>query len=138
MNDYSYYDDPAKTHDSRWVHRPRADWERYELRKNASTIEGRVYQGLQVLIRLRKTHPAFADGRLEIIPTGNEHVLGYVRLYEGQKVVVFANFSESVQILEAPFLERYGLDKRACLHGQGCLTPTGDLVLVPFDMQVWE
>jgi glycosidase len=26
LNDYTYRDDPAHASDSRWVHRPRADW----------------------------------------------------------------------------------------------------------------
>ena len=33
LNDYDYRDDPAKAHDSRWVHRPTTDWEMMERRK---------------------------------------------------------------------------------------------------------
>jgi len=28
LNEYSYRDDPAHQQDSRWVHRPKANWER--------------------------------------------------------------------------------------------------------------
>ncbi len=36
LNDYSYANDPAKAGDSRWVHRPFADWQRSEQRHDAS------------------------------------------------------------------------------------------------------
>ena len=40
LNDYAYRDDPAKAHDSRWVHRPFADPARYARRNDPATIEG--------------------------------------------------------------------------------------------------
>ena len=43
------------------------------------SIEGRIYQGLQRLIRLRKQTAAFSGGQLQVMNTGNPHVLGYVR-----------------------------------------------------------
>ncbi len=33
LNDYGYLDNPAHQNDSRWVHRPKADWERYVKEK---------------------------------------------------------------------------------------------------------
>ncbi|MFN3491412.1 MAG: amylosucrase, partial [Anaerolineales bacterium] len=66
LNDYSYLQNPAHAYDSRWVHRPQADWEKYKKRKDSNTIEGRVFQGLRKLIELRKKHTAFAGGNLEI------------------------------------------------------------------------
>ncbi len=56
LNDYSYRDDPAKADDSRWVHRPFADWEKYARRTDLATTEGRIYQGLHRLIDLRLRH----------------------------------------------------------------------------------
>ena len=46
LNDYSFRADPAKAHDSRWVHRPTADAARYARRSQPGTIEERIYSGL--------------------------------------------------------------------------------------------
>ena len=34
LNNYTYRDDPHKTRDSRWVHRPYVDWNKYEKRSD--------------------------------------------------------------------------------------------------------
>ncbi len=75
LNDYSYRDDLHKAYDSRWVHRPRADWKRYTRRTDQATVEGGVYIDLQKLITLRKTQAVFSGGELELLETGNEHML---------------------------------------------------------------
>ena len=53
LNDYCFYDDPAKANDSRWVHRPFMKWDKADRRGDATTIEGRLYQRLRKLIDLR-------------------------------------------------------------------------------------
>jgi glycosidase len=117
LNDYSYRDDPDKARDSRWVHRPKADWERYARRNDPATIEGRVYQGLQDLIRLRKTHPAFEGTQMEIIDTGNEHVLGFLRSHANHRAVIFANFSEQEQPIPPRILDQYNCQTMKVMHG---------------------
>lgn len=108
LNDYEYSRDPAKAADSRWAHRPATDWDKMSVRKNPSTIEGRVYGRLRALIELRKQYPGFGGGTTEVISTGSEHVLGYVRKAEGQKILVLANFSEREQSLSKNILEVNG------------------------------
>ena len=63
LNDYSYRDDPAKSGDSRWVHRPFANWEKIDRRNVPHALEAEVYGGLQRLIAVRKEFEAFAGGR---------------------------------------------------------------------------
>ncbi len=126
LNDYSYMQNPAHAYDSRWVHRPQADWKKYEKRKNSKTIEGRVFRGLQTLIEVRKKNQAFAGGNLEILRTGNDHVLGFVRRYKGKEVVVLANFSESPQAVSSSLIQGkkvlYG-------NGQNSIEPLEIIVL---------
>ncbi len=109
LNDYSYRNDPAKSHDSRWVHRPLMDWERVTRRDDLNTVEGRIFQGLQQLIELRKSNPVFAGGHMEVIDTGSDHVLGYVRVRDLERCLVLANFSEQEQKIPANVLRLYGL-----------------------------
>jgi glycosidase len=134
LNDYSYRDDPGKARDSRWVHRPRADWDRYARRDDPETVEGRVYQGLRKLMNLRKSHSVFTGGQLETAWTENEHVLGFIRARAGKRVILFANFSEHPQVVPARVLEQYGFSRGVkCLHGQGKISKQGGLSLPPYD-----
>ena len=137
LNDYTYRDDPAHERDSRWVHRPRADWNRYSRRNDPKTIEGRIYQGLQKLIALRKKNETFSGGKIEIISVENEHVLGFVRTYEGSRTVIFANFSESEQSIPRQVVEQQSLRGKKKLHGASVLTPQNNLPLQPLDFLVF-
>ena len=137
LNDYTYRDDPAHERDSRWVHRPRADWEKYEKRNDINTVEGRVYQGLKKLIGLRKQLEAFAGGELEIIPTENEHVLGFMRIHAGKRAVIFANFSETTQTIPARIFEQYSVATKKYLHGISEAAASGDITLEALDLLIF-
>lgn len=138
LNDYSFRQDPAHERDSRWVHRPRADWEKYAKRHDPSCVEGQVYQGLQRLIALRKEHDAFSGGHLQVIQTGSDHVLGYVREHNGKRAVIFANFSEVPQTLPAHFLKGFSTDKIYVLHGISQVSLGADMLIAPLDFLVFR
>jgi amylosucrase len=133
LNDYAYRDDPAHERDSRWVHRPQADWEKYAKRNDGKTVEGRVFQGLKKIIGLRKQHKAFGGGELEIIPTENEHVLGFMRVHAGKRAVIFANFSEAPQTISARILEQYSVQGKKRLHGISKVSGQGDGIIEALD-----
>ena len=138
LNDYTYRDNPHKTRDSRWAHRPHADWKKYEKRTDVDTIEGKVYQGLQKLIALRKENEAFSGSELEVISTENEHVLAFTRIHAGHRAVVFANFSESSQTISPRIFKQYAVESKKCLHGiskNSCLI---DGIIEPLDFLVFE
>jgi glycosidase len=132
LNDYSYRDDPVHERDSRWVHRPRADWKQYAKRSNSRSVEGRVYQGLQELIALRKGNEAFSGGDLELIWTENEYILGFMRIHAGQRAIIFANFSEATQHIPSQTLDQYSIRAKKRLHGRSDL-PT----IEPLDFLVF-
>jgi len=137
LNDYSYRNDPDKADDSRWAHRPKTDWERVARRTEEHTVEGRLYGRLRHLIGLRKEHLACGGGETEIIDTGNPHVFGYVRQHQGQRMVVFANFSEGEQAVRANELRLHGLGYRFSDLVSGREIPIGeDLILEPLGF-VW-
>ena len=137
LNDYTYRDDPAHERDSRWVHRPRADWKKYSKRNDHNTIEGRVFQGLQKLIELRKQHEVFAGGELEVIQTENEHVLGFMRIHAGKRAVIFANFSEEPQIISQRIFEQYSVYSKQNLHGSSKISPHSEIAIEPLDFLVF-
>jgi amylosucrase len=104
LNDYSYRDDPAKAGDSRWVHRPATNWARMDKAQN-----GQIYREMLHLLDVRRATPAFADGGMEVVGTGNPHVFSFVRHHEAGRVLVFANFSEHEQVISANEVRLYGL-----------------------------
>ena len=137
LNDYTYRDDPAHERDSRWVHRPRSDWKKYAKRNVSNTIEGRVFHGLKMLIELRKQHEAFAGGELEVIPTENEHILGFMRTHAGKRAVIFANFSEESQTIPTRILEQYSMHGKKRLHGKSKVPPQNDVTMEALDFLVF-
>ncbi|HEU0295276.1 MAG TPA: alpha-amylase family protein [Anaerolineales bacterium] len=138
LNDYSYRDDPAHERDSRWVHRPRADWEKYARRHDPNCIEGRVYLGLQNLIALRKANAAFSGGELDIISTGNDHVLSYVRTHAGlRRAIVITNFSETPQTIPGRIFETHFAHGQKLLHGISQVSHQEQMTIEPLDFLVF-
>lgn len=116
LNDYDFTKDPAKAGDTRWIHRPRMKWEYLEelddhIENGVGSIRTRFFRSLQQMIALRKQLPAFAGQDMKLMSTGNEHVLGYVRIREGHRVIVLANFSEDVQEIHGNLLRMTGLGR---------------------------
>ncbi len=134
LNDYSYRADPAKLADSRWVHRPATHWERQALRHDPAAIEGRVYSRLRRLIELRQTHPIFSAQAIQVIETGNPHVLGYVRSQASARLLTFANFSEETQRLAVNQLRLYGLSYHFTDLATGQPIPFADVSLEPYQL----
>jgi amylosucrase len=103
INDSSFLDDAAKANDSRWMHRPRIDWDKVALRKRHGSVEQRIFDGLQKMIAVRKSIPAFADfNNRELIETGNPHLFVFMRDLPMQgrgRVLVVGNFDSSPQAL---------------------------------------
>jgi amylosucrase len=116
LNDYDFVKDPAKAGDTRWVHRARMQWEFLEeLEQPQSAANGslrsRIFRSLQKLIATRKHLMALTGQAMELISTKNLHVLGFVRMFEGHRVIVLANFSETPQSIAGNQLRTAGLGR---------------------------
>jgi len=135
LNDYSYYDDPAKADDSRWVHRPFMTGNKADRRADSASIEGRLYQRLRQLIELRQKCGALADGEMEVIDTGSEHVFGFVRSRGGERVAVLTNFTEQPQAIEAYRVRQHGFTQDCFdLVTGSTVVPEHMLALEPFQL----
>jgi amylosucrase len=119
LNDYSFRDDPAKVGDSRWVHRPAANWLNYDLRHtngHSPSIQARIYKTLRHMIEVRKSQPVLATS-LEGVRTDNPHVLGFAHFHDSGPLLVLGNFSERPQTIATEVL-----------HTQGFSWPAVDLI----------
>jgi amylosucrase len=90
LNDYDFVKDPAKAGDTRWVHRPKMKWEFLEelddkICADAGSIRLRIFKSLQHLIEVRKSLPALAGQQMELIKSGNSHLLGFVRIHKSYR-----------------------------------------------------
>ena len=95
LNDYSYHNDPLKWDDSRYLHRGNLNWDEVALRNDPKTRQGRIFQGLRRLEKLRTQYEVF-DSAADtwIVETYNDHILGIGRYYNGEKLIALFNFSE--------------------------------------------
>jgi amylosucrase len=95
INDYGYLNDPSKSYDNRWMHRPLIDWEKNERVNEPGTVEQKVFSGTQKLIRLRKQLDAFADyNNLQWISPHNIHLAAFVRSLNQQRIFCIFNYSD--------------------------------------------
>lgn len=103
LNDYRYRDNPAHSNDSRWVNRPKIDWDRAERRHAPGTIEYRVFNALRKMIAIRKEIPAFADfNNRQLLDIASPHLFAFTRftLRDGSSsILVVSNFAEESQTL---------------------------------------
>jgi amylosucrase len=111
LNDYDFVKDPAKSNDSRWIHRSKFQWDYFHQLETGDSIRKRLFTSLQQLIELRKQTPAMAGLEMELLGTDNEHVLGFVRLHEGHRLIVLANFTERSQEVDGNKLRMRGLGR---------------------------
>jgi len=116
LNDYDYALDPAKAGDSRWIHRPKMQWEYLEelndhIQSGNGSIRSRIFRSTQKMIELRKDLPALSGQTIELIAVANPHILGYSKVYEGHRLIVLANFSGEFQSVEGNKLRTAGLGR---------------------------
>ena len=130
LNDYDQ--EPRHAGDNRWVQRPRQDWVRAECRHDPNTLEGRVFQGLVNMVRVRRSTPQLhAATPSRAIDVGNDHVLGLERRHPLGLMLQIYNFSEEWQSLPASVLWETGLynpierigGARLNLNGSGWTLP---------------
>ena len=112
LNNDSFRQDIQKAHDSRWIHRPKIDWNKAELRHQHGSIEQRIFDGLKKLIAARKSIPAFADfNNRDLLEVENEHLFVFIRRHtemHNDSVLVVANFDGRPQHLNLADLGNRG------------------------------
>jgi amylosucrase len=95
LNDWSYTADPAHAHDSRWLHRPRMDWERAGAARLREGTAGRVYEGVRhILARRSRTPELHAAYPTLIADTGQNGLFAFVRMAPTNALVCIFNFTE--------------------------------------------
>ena len=108
-NDYSYLDDPGKSYDNRWMHRPVINWKKNENIDVEGTVEHRIFCDTQKLIAIRKKLSMLADFKnLTWLSPFNIHVAGYLRTLDETKLYCVFNFSKQVSYLSWAVFKQHG------------------------------
>lgn len=95
VNDYSYKENSNKAADSRYLHRGAMKWDLAENIQDPDTVEGKIFQGLDRLEKIRKAEKVFVtEADAWTVETSDQAVLGMGRYYDGEKLIGLFNFSE--------------------------------------------
>lgn len=143
-NDYSYLQDPTKSYDNRWMHRPKMDWERAQKINDSGTVEQRIFSGTQQLIHIRKKLTAIGDyNNLAWLGLQNKHVTGFLRSLGEQRIYLLFNFSSEFQDLTWYVFKEQGLIPRQLWdHWKAEIVSVGldheYLQLAPYEFRILE
>ncbi len=110
LNYHDYTGNPEHADDSRWLHRPPMDWAKAAKRNDASTIEGRLFQGLQNILQARRRSQQLSSRYdTDILDTGHPHVFALAHRHPMGTLVGLYNFTEETQRLWVGPLMETGL-----------------------------
>ena len=109
-NDHTYEQDAHLQHDGRWMHRPMMDWARAARRNDSSTIEGRIFAGLRLILQRRRATPHIhANNPTEIVDLGVDGVFAFARRSPIGSLVCVYNFADAWRSLGRDALARAGV-----------------------------
>ena len=138
LNDDSYLSDTNKSHDNRWIHRPKMNWEKAEQRKQLGSVEHKIFSMLKKLIVIRKEVSAFADrNNRELINLENPHLFVFSRFNQTgsqSRVLVVGNFDTEPQMLNIGLLRPRGFfqyESAKDLCTDEILALSGDTLMIP-------
>ena len=112
LNDRTYREDPAKSQDSRYLHRGKFDWEAAKRSMDGLSYEGRIRKSLCALSKIRKSHRAFVnEADTWLVPLasadGDHSVIGIGRYHKGEKIIAVFNFSPAAKTVYTEEKEKY-------------------------------
>ncbi len=108
-NDYSYLQEPGKSYDNRWMHRPVIDWVKNEQIEKQGSVEEQIFSGTQKLITIRKNLAVTGDYKnITWLSPHNIHVAGFLRTMDQKKLYCIFNFSEQTAFLTWLAFKQHG------------------------------
>lgn len=144
LNCLEYLADPAKAADSRWMHRSSLDWNKAKKRRQAGSVEQRIFSTLKKLIALRKETAAFADfDNRQLLSVDNPNLLVFTRtdpLSNRNRILVMANFNHAAEVLPVEALTAHGIFMQGGLKNLctgEALQTEGELIVLPALTCLW-
>jgi amylosucrase len=115
-NDYSYLQDPGKSYDNRWMHRPIMNWDKNEKRNSEGSYENIIFSNTQKLIATRKALDVISDTKnVTWMTPHNIHVAGFVRANENSKLYCLFNYKHTASFVTWYAFKEHG-ERPSVLH----------------------
>jgi amylosucrase len=138
LNDYGYREVRDHAHDSRWVHRPRMDWDLAESRHDPSTAAGMVFTGVRHILSRRRATPALhAAYPTQILSCDTPGLFAFRRAAPTGALVCLFNFTEHWQHVPESWIRAQGASR---MHDELSEAPVavhhGNVALPPY-ARVW-
>ena len=133
LNDWSYKEVPEEAGDSRWLHRPKMDWEAAQKREDLTTVQGQIFQGIRRMLEIRRNCAYFrSDLKSTPVDLDNPAVFGF---HKENKMMVLANFSEQEQWVDADRFSWFGLpgEMTDMLTGRPVRSYSNKILLGPYE-----
>ncbi len=138
LNDHSYTNDPAKAHDNRWMHRPKMDWKQAAKRHKPETVEGRIFEGVQAILRRRKANPRLAATcPTRIVDIGNPGIFAFKRESPLGPLLALFNFTGNWLNLPKSWLASHGISEFHETLSDVALDPKHTELALPPYGRVW-
>lgn len=138
-NDVSYLDDPNVAHDSRWIHRPKMDWNRVaEVEANPNTPAADVFHGTRHIFARRKATPQTHGGyACRIRDTGNAALFAFTRIAPAGTLLCLFNFTENWQQLSGQWVRDQGIAAFWDALGEADVMLHDDILTLPPYGRMW-
>ncbi len=138
LNDHGYRDVAEHAHDSRWIHRPRMDWQAAATRRDGQSPASHVWLGLRHILARRRATPALhAAHPIRVVPCDVPQVFAFRRDAPTGTVLCLFNFAESWAHLPEGFVRAQGATRlHDLLSDQPVEAHHGNIALPPY-ARVW-
>lgn len=108
VNDYTYKNDPEKALDSRYIHRGKFCWELADRVKDKTSVQGRIFNGLEKLEKIRRTEAVFDAGAVVYTKDYDDtSILWIVRKTDIEELHAVFNFSDAGRMVWMPEKTEY-------------------------------
>ena len=138
LNDHGYRDVPDHAHDSRWIHRPRMDWDRAAGRQGGDSPASRVWLGVRhILARRRATAALHAANPVRVVGCESTQVFAFRRDAPTGTLLCLFNFAESWAHLPEEWVRAQGVTRLwDALSDRPVEAHHGNVALPPY-ARVW-
>ena len=138
LNDYDFLAQPDHAHDSRWVHRPRMDWDLAATRHSSDAPPGQVFRGLRHILARRRATPALhAATPTRVLDTGNPGLFAVARAAPTGTVLCLYNFTVNWVHLPEAWARVQGVSQMHDALSDAPVGAPGGLLALPPYARVW-
>lgn len=136
LNDYHYRENPDHAHDSRWIHRPRMDWDAVERiqRGDMTSPQSKVWHGVRHAMARRKATPELHAGYAVRVPSApGRRVFALLHEAPTGPLLCLFNFTEDTALIPGEWALSEGVTSfHDALSDLPAKLSDGNVVLSPY------